>query len=419
MVIKDKIHINFHQALLMIARALDYVGIDDAEHGQRVGHIAYECALKLGWNTDQALHAYYTGLIHDCGVSSSKEHLKLVTEMAPDDARHHCERGFNALSKCSVLTQFAEAIRYHHDAWPDLLAAPIDDATRDLAALIFLADRVDSIRARYCNNAHPELITLEVPQIQAELRKLSGSLFSPPMTDCMLKLVETDGFWFNLESPSPEELPIEEFTMMLSLRELTEIALFLANIVDAKSTFTYHHSTKVALLARQLAKDCGLSSDAQTMIYIAGLLHDVGKLRTPDEILHKPGGLSASEYALMRRHTVDTQHSLAAVFPHSDICQWAANHHERLDGSGYPHKKTAEALDKPSRIIAIIDIFQSLSQDRPYRDRWKLHEIVAKLDELVDNGKIDGQLVSVLKQRASSYYHLSVNDSLSNSLTIQ
>lgn len=114
------------------------------------------------------------------------------------------------------------------------------------------------------------------------------------------------------------------------------IAMLMANVVDAKSQFTFQHSQKVAELCQHLAKELGLNVEMQKALYLTGLVHDIGKLHTPEEILHKPGKLNESEYLCIQRHSTDSRYTLQMVFGQSVVCEWAGNHHERLDGSGYP-----------------------------------------------------------------------------------
>ncbi|MCU8501128.1 HD domain-containing protein, partial [Vibrio vulnificus] len=139
---------------------------------------------------------------------------------------------------------------------------------------------------------------------------------------------------------------------------------------------------------------------------------DIGKLRTPDSILHKEGPLSEIEYIHIKRHTVDTGVALNMIFPHSNIAQWAANHHERLDGSGYPYNKTAEQLDLPSRIIAIADVFQALSQNRPYRSKLSPQEITDIMWPMVEQNQLDGDVYAKLEQNLNHCYAMSTALSL-------
>ncbi|WP_104035866.1 HD-GYP domain-containing protein [Vibrio jasicida] len=405
--------VDLKQALIWVARALDYVGVDDSHHSHRVAYIAYQCALALGWDNHQAELCYFAGMVHDCGVSETREHMMLLEQLVPQDAKAHCIRGYHTLKQCRLLAQFATPILYHHTHWDELDQIDIPPFEKNVAALLYLADRLDFMRAHYVTNCHSDLVTLHEELIAECVLVNAGTLFHPEMCRAMVKLIMTDAFWFAMESEHIETIGmqfenIDWLQKQLSIEDLTSLGLFLARIVDAKSSFTYQHSQKVAELSRYLAKKMGLDEHEQEMIFIAGLVHDIGKLKTPDEILHKEGPLDKQEYTRIKRHTIDTELALHKVFPNAKIAEWASNHHERLDGSGYPYHKTAEALDVPSRIIAVVDVFQALSQDRPYRGRMTLQEIAIIMGEQVDSGKLCADVYQVLWSNRQACYELSV-----------
>src|SRR3990167_2949515 len=119
---------------------------------------------------------------------------------------------------------------------------------------------------------------------------------------------------------------------------------------------------------------------------IAALLHDIGKLSVPDEILEKPGGLSTEEFNIMRGHTYFTYHILNSIDGFDTISEWAAFHHEKLNGRGYPFHLKEGQLSIGSRIMAVSDKFSALSEDRPYRKSLTNNEIIANLNIMVDSG---------------------------------
>lgn len=258
--------------------------------------------------------------------------------------------------------------------------------------------------------------------ITEELTLHKGSLFCPTFVDALITLIHKDGFWFAMDATHIETIPFS-FNQLkwlhqdLSLSALTQLGRFIAGIVDAKSPFTYHHSLKVAELSEYLANRMGLAKSTSKLIYVAGLVHDIGKLRTPDEILHKEGPLTENEYIHIRRHTVDTDVALKMIFPNSKLSEWASNHHERLDGSGYPYGKTAEQIDLPSRIIAIADVFQALSQNRPYRSKLSPQEITDIMWPMVTQYKLDADVYDHLARNLNTCYQISVDDSEQQHLT--
>lgn len=187
---------------------------------------------------------------------------------------------------------------------------------------------------------------------------------------------------------------------------MINLATLLSRIVDAKSLSTVEHSERVAQIAMKLAGDLGLSGWEQKQILVAGLLHDFGKLRVLDEILHKQGKLDDTEFSQMKHHPVDTRLALHWCFKDSPIVDWAANHHERLDGTGYLHRLTGDQLDLLSRILAVGDIFQALAQNRPYRGRLDFEDITAIMVPKAERGAIDTQVLARIQDRPDAYYTL-------------
>ncbi|MBE4100330.1 HD domain-containing protein [Vibrio parahaemolyticus] len=405
--------VDLKQALIWVARALDYVGVDDTHHSHRVAYMAYQCALALNWDLKKAEFCYFAGMIHDCGVSETQEHKMLLDELIPQDAKAHCLRGYQTLKQCRLLSQFAVPVLYHHTHWDELQHLDLPEFEKDVAAILYLSDRLDFMRARYVMNCHCDIVTLHEELIAECVLANAGTLFNPVMCEAMVKLIMTDGFWFAMESENIETIglnfkSIDWLQKQLTIWDMNSLGLFLARIVDAKSPFTYQHSQKVAELSRYLAGKLGLDEHDQEMLFIAGLVHDIGKLKTPDEILHKEGALNKQEYTRIKRHTIDTQLALHKVFPNAKIAEWASNHHERLDGSGYPYHKTAEELDIPSRIIAVADVFQALSQDRPYRGRMSQTQIAEIMDDLIEQNKLCAHVYEVLEKNMTACYNMSI-----------
>jgi len=407
----EAVNVDLRHAILMIARALDYVAIDDFNHGHRVGFIAYECAKRLGFSESRQEFSFFAGLLHDCGVSSVSEHERLIAKKNPAGLTDHCIRGHNYLDNCLVLRSFAPACRYHHTPWKNLRDRDLDPADRDAAALIFLADRVDALRAQVVGDDHPDSIILHGEQIAAEIQKHAGTLFHPDYCEAMIELVRIEGFWFSMNRSFIEGIGDSlgrdgSYDMHLKISEVINLATFLSRIVDAKSPFTVEHSERVAQIAMKLARILGLSSWEQKQILVSGLLHDVGKLRVPDEILHKQGKLDDTEFSQMKRHSVDTRLALQWCFKDSPIVDWAANHHERLDGTGYPYRLSGDQLDLPSRILAVADIFQALAQNRPYRGRLDFEQIMAIMVPMAERGGIDAQVLAAIQDRPDAFYTL-------------
>ena len=157
------------------------------------------------------------------------------------------------------------------------------------------------------------------------------------------------------------------------------------------------HSSGVAASAVALAQRLKLSPREILLMRAAGYLHDLGKLTVPSEILDKPAKLAPEEWSIMKGHTYHTFHILNTIGGMPQMSEWAAFHHERLDGKGYPFRHKAKDLTLGARIMAVADIFTAITEDRPYREGMPRQEVISVLDKQVCNSALDGDIVSVLK----------------------
>ncbi|KQA20243.1 HD-GYP domain-containing protein [Vibrio metoecus] len=421
--VKIQWYVNLRQTFFCIARALDSVGIDDINHGHRVGYMAYSCAKAMEWSEEECQLVFSLGLIHDCGVAQKRDFYNLLENMQPDNVRQHCLRGYELLSHCPPLSLFADAILYHHTPWKDLKNIDIADRDKRFAALIFLSDRIDYLKELYPKDQFGNVTQEARNQVCLEIGRLSGTLFERDLVREMQNLLEKEFIWFSMDYQHVEALgqtlpSIPFFEQKLGVDDVMSIAMLMANIVDAKSQFTFYHSQKVAEICQRLAKELGLDPEMQKALYLTGLVHDIGKLHTPEDILHKPSKLNESEYLCIQRHSTDSRYTLQMMFGNSMICEWAGNHHERLDGSGYPRGLQGSEIDLPSRIIAVADVFQALTQARPYRGRMSLKEVMNILSHEVSCGRLDNQVFEVIVRNDQAFYDLSIQESVNEWVSV-
>jgi putative nucleotidyltransferase with HDIG domain len=150
-------------------------------------------------------------------------------------------------------------------------------------------------------------------------------------------------------------------------RQIDNISEAFADIVDAKSSFTFQHSLGVTKAAMRIAGELGLSPERKKIIYRASLLHDLGKLRVSNSILDKTTKLDENEWSVVQKHPGLTREILGRIGAFREIAEIAGNHHEKLDGSGYPFKLAGHELSLDARILTVADIYGALNEDRPYR----------------------------------------------------
>ncbi|GAA5315634.1 MAG: HD-GYP domain-containing protein [Candidatus Pelagadaptatus aseana] len=406
--------IDLGRAAHTVTKALDYVGVNDRSHGRRVGLICHRIAHLLGWERERRHFVLLAGMLHDCGVSSTVVHKKLVDEMEWDGAEHHCERGDYFLRSFPPFQEYAEAVRYHHTRWRNM-PEHLDRDTREYANLIFLADRLDVVHVRFVARHSFHQVLLNKREILAELEPHADLLFADHLFAAAKQAAEKDSFWLELrdeflDDAIFETLDSSDYQVSLSFDEIESLGELISLIVDAKSPFTHYHSLRVADLAYSIAGLAGMDYYQRRILRIAGLLHDVGKLRTPDEILEKPGRLSDEEAAQMRSHTLDSKRVLKAIFPNTPIAKWAAEHHEKLDGSGYPFGWSGDRIDLPTRVLSIADIFQALCQKRPYRDRLEVDDVLAIMDEMDAKGQIDSTIYNLVRVNKNELYQTAIRE---------
>lgn len=175
-----------------------------------------------------------------------------------------------------------------------------------------------------------------------------------------------------------------------------ELILSLSNVIEAKDSYTDGHTRRVADLAIALGKKLNVTDEALRNIEIGAIIHDIGKVATPEVILNKPGKLSFDEFEIMKQHAEAGANIIRPITTLSACVPLVLSHHEKLDGSGYPYGLKADAIDLSTRIISISDIFDALYTDRPYRRALPYETVQGILNEDVNNGKLDPVVIKAL-----------------------
>ena len=402
--------IDFRQVVHALSDALDLVGVDELQHGKRVAFMAVECGRAMGLAGDDLDRLYHAALLHDCGVSSTTVHRYLVSELDWSGAEEHCQRGHDLLLEHELFADLAPMIRYHHTHWDQLTNMDLSDQTALINNCIYLVDRVDALVAK---QGIEELLFCK-DDIRATIAKYRGSFFAPQLVDIFMDVSANEFFWLTLQ---PRHLGLYLSEMALDGKEhpidhqcFLRIARMFATIVDAKSPFTVEHSHGVSRLAKQLGVLLELPEARCDALEVAGLLHDLGKLRVPDEILEKPGPLNDRERATMKHHSFESYQILRRIDGFESIAEMAALHHETLCGDGYPFHRAGAGLSREARIIAVADIFQALVQDRPYRASMSPEKTMAILQEMADGNQLDQGIVATVRENLSACWQAATGE---------
>jgi HD-GYP domain-containing protein (c-di-GMP phosphodiesterase class II) len=301
-----------------------------------------------------------------------------------------CERGASIARQLGFPESTASAIRSLDEHWcgrghPEGLAG---DAIPLLARIANLAQTVEAF-----HESHSVEVALRVA------RKRRGRWFDPRLVDMVVGWRTDDRWWRALRAPNVRERliaaePMDELRQVDN-EGLDLIALAFADIVDAKSPFTSRHSSRVADYARAVATALGADAEGQRRLYRAGLLHDIGKLGVSNRILDKAGSLTTAEWNEVRQHPKYTLSILSPVSAFGDFAWTAALHHEKLDGSGYPWGLRAPQLDLSARVLAVVDIYDALTSDRPYRPGMS-HEEAIRIIGAERGTTLDADVVDAL-----------------------
>lgn len=385
--------IDLDSAVFVLSDGLDFVGQDSLHHGKRVGYLAVACAqeagLPEGWTADLAR----ASLLHDIGLSSSRDRSSMLSFMTRGSTEPHSIAGELYLREVPCLAPLAPVVRRHHTRWSELEAQRESEHTALLSNAIHLADRLDALLGG--NSTLP--LKDRLAEVRAMLAERRGTDFAPLLVDALARLVEGpvadvardtgfQHFWDRrngLNAPAP-----------LSAEELLRLARLFARVVDAKSTHTAEHSHGVSNFAVRLGRAIGLSHEAVLELELAGLVHDLGKLAVPDEVLDKPGPLDPHERRVMQGHAAEGKRLLSRIPGLERVARLAGMHHERLDGRGYPDGLRGDEIPIEASVIAVADVFQALVQDRPYRSGMSPCAAAGVLRELAREGALHATVVA-------------------------
>lgn len=168
-------------------------------------------------------------------------------------------------------------------------------------------------------------------------------------------------------------------------------------LLDSKDHYTARHSATVALYCRDMATMMGMSEEKQHAAHMAGLLHDLGKVGTPDSVLRKEGELTDQEWEQIKQHPTTAAEALSQLTTHKDIANIIRHHQEHFDGSGYPYNLAGDEIPELSRMLAVADTYHALTSDRPYRAAMSPFEALITLRR-VAGSQLDPKYVEVMAQ---------------------
>jgi len=391
----DGLSVPLSDLINCLSDTIDLVSPELADHHKRVGLIAHALACQMGLTERESIDLYFAGNLHDIGALSLSERVRLLS-FEGCEPRQHAETGALLLEMFSPLARLGELVRFHHVRWAD--GAGEVQLGREVplgSHILHLADRISVLTGTM------DGIRLlgRVPDILSRIEKASGDMFSPSLVEAFHDLSGKESFWLGLAFPGHNQALERQGhfrTFKLDTSGILGLSRLFARIIDFRSHFTATHSSGVAASAEALARLSGRPVAECAQMRIAGLLHDLGKLAVPAELLEKPVGLTADEIALIRCHAYFTRRALENIHSFESITAWSANHHERIDGKGYPNHVGGVDLSLGSRIMAVSDVFTALTENRPYRVGMDRPSTQKVLTGMVSQSALDPDIVNLL-----------------------
>ena len=392
----------------------------DLTEGQPAGHAVRTCVLgsriadQIGLGADDRNALFYALLLKDSGCSSSSARMsslfgvddlilkadgKRVDWSRPGEVlryiSRHAGEGQSPLRRAARMGSVARNLKREGQAIVETRCERGADIARQLELPEAAAVAIRELDEHWDGSGSPYGLTGDETSIvgrigcvaqnaelflavggRDEMRRMLGARrgrwFEPVLADALLAIDADDAVWAALRTGAAERglaaIAPDDIELGTDDARLDRIAEAFAAIVDAKSPYTARHSAGVAVHAGTIGRELGFGSAVLRDLRRGALLHDLGKLGIPNTILDKPGKLDEEEFTRIKTHPVYTEQILARVPAFAPLAAASSAHHERLNGSGYPHGLQGSELTPYTRVLAVADVFEALTADRPYRD---------------------------------------------------
>lgn len=375
--------INNRSLIEGLSYALDLAEKSYLSHSKHVAYISIMIAKNLKLPVECQEDLYYAALLHDIGKSN--------TYLVED----HCVIGRDILLKLPIKNKIAEYVYYHHECFNGTGVFKLKGDEIPLPSqIICIADLFEKKFGGVVE------LNLDVFNEIKRWLKDNQELFNPEISDAFHKLIEKEYIlldYYSHEFNNKLAKQIEIQGSNLDFQGVKEFAHAFSEVIDRRSHFTYEHSVGIANLVSKITMQLGYNDEIQNKMYIAALLHDIGKLVISNDIIDKNGKLNEEERYEMNKHTYYTRWILEQIEGFEDVANYASNHHEKLNGKGYPLHLAEEQIGELDRVMAISDIYQALTEDRPYRNKMPMDKVWSIINEMVNSNALDGKLVDKIK----------------------
>ena len=372
--------LNITNVLKTVNSAYERFDKDACLHSLQVAYLTLKICKNLDIDEDTKNSLVIAAYFHDFSAEKTNMCDSLDKYEKGNAVKEHCILGYLLFKFLLPKSDICKFILYHHNTYDvDYIINNIENPLE--SNIIKLADDISIY-----NIFNEQASVNDVIDFLNERSYMYNSNYLNRFLDTNAKMaIENvlnesykENFWKEVDLLNYKVITIED------------IIVCLAFIIDCKCDITNFHSLSVSNTSCMLGKYFNLSENEYYNLKIGSLLHDIGKIAIPNEILKKEGPLTKAEFEIMKQHVVYTYEILSNL-KHEHILNIASNHHEKLNGKGYPRGLSDLTLSE--KIVAVADIFVALIQKRSYKDGFSKDKVIEILSNCANKGEIDGEVV--------------------------
>lgn len=379
---KKNSNVTLKQMISIIHRAINSVDKRLLNHGERVAYIMLNLLKAEGsYSNEEILDTCAISIFHDIGAYKVAERDKLV-DIDTKTPFDHAIYGSLFIKYFSPLSNLHNVVLVHHFTCKYFKDRHMDIISRE-GILLSFADYIDRIYLckKELTQAYIKDHAVEYDEEYIELLMSANKEFN-----FINKLINNSYV---------KELYDFFETRILTRKEVISYSKMLAYSIDFRSEATVKHTILVEAVSYQIAKLCKLDEKTLSKIKVAAVLHDIGKIAIPVDILEKPGKLTDDEFEIMKSHAI-IGYNILSDLNIDDIRDMGTLHHEKLDGAGYPFGLKENKLTTEMRIIAIGDITSALLGIRSYKEEFNKDKVIRILNNMAKDNKIDLHITNLL-----------------------
>ncbi|WP_291650963.1 HD domain-containing phosphohydrolase [Clostridium sp.] len=375
--------ISLKDILVTIQRTLDSMDARMVGHGEEVAYIMYKLLeASNNYSEDEILKLMELAIFHDIGAYKVEDRDKILN-IDLDTPMNHAVYGSLFIKYFSPLSDLAPVVLGHHMYPKDL-----DDGKKKIipkeALLLHLADYISILNINRKKVEKDLIMNMIDERVLPEHKKL----FDIACTE------------YNLLDNIKDNNYLEELyevfdKVLLTREEVISYIRMLAYSIDFRSRSTVVHTITVEEISFQIANMLNIDEERAIKIRVASMLHDIGKIAVPVEILEKAGKLTNKEYEKIKEHAI-IGYNILSDLGIDDLRDIATLHHEKLDGTGYPFGLKEDEISFEVRIVAIADVVSALINKRSYKGEFTKEEVISILSDMASNNKIDNRICNLV-----------------------